>query len=89
MGIDWEGILDAEGDDLQDAWEDNVERSNRYYENNYDEDYERYLEAEDTDYDFAGNLKLDFWENYFERNLDSNLVIPVNFKVTNNTRILI
>lgn len=35
MGIDWEGILGAEGEDLADAWEDHVERSNGNNEFNH------------------------------------------------------
>lgn len=44
MGIDWEDILDADGDDMQDAYEDSIAEAEEYFEcddyedNNYDED---------------------------------------------------
>lgn len=88
MGIDWEGILDAEGDDLQDAWDDNVERSNRKYEYNYDHDYEEYNYYTEAEDDYRREMSDALWE-YFGNSFDSTPVVPENFKGTNNIKFLI
>ena len=36
-GIDWEDILDAEGDHLQDAYDETVEAEERFRNQDYDE----------------------------------------------------
>lgn len=40
MGFDWEDILDAEGEDLQRAYDDNIQDAYDYYDErqDYDED---------------------------------------------------